>query len=71
MSENTAVEALLAKKQELIDEKQKAIEKFDAEITDLDIAIETLGGDRFMSIPAESRYDDESPNYIKSSQEEI
>lgn len=68
---NTAIEALIAKKQELINERVKMNEKFDKEITDLDIAIETLYGDKFPDVPAEDRFDDESPDYIKSSLEEI
>lgn len=67
---NPAIDLLIAKKQELIDEKVKMIEKFDKQITDLDIAIETLYGDKY-EVPNEERFDDESPNYIKSSQEEI
>lgn len=37
---NTAVEALTAKRTALVDEKQKMVERFDKEITDLEMATE-------------------------------
>ena len=68
---NLAVETLLAKRQQLEVEQAKMNEKFKAEIEDINMAIETLYGDRFLKITPAEVYDDESQEYIKASQEEI
>lgn len=65
-----AVEALLQKRDEVVAEKTRVNEKFDQEISELETAIETLSGKKVWEMPRETRYDDESPDYIKQSFEE-
>jgi hypothetical protein len=68
---NIAVEELLIKRQKLITERDRMVEKFYKEIIALEMAIETLSGRKVSDIASDYVYDDESPDYIKSSQEEI
>lgn len=65
------IKHLLEKRNALLDEKQKAIAKFDAEILEMESAIDTLGGKRVWTTEPALIYDDENPEYIKQSQEEI
>lgn len=66
-----AVEALLLKRQQLLDERTKAVSRFDQEISSLDTALEILSGKKVWELKAETLYDDERPDYIKASEEEI
>jgi hypothetical protein len=66
-----SLDALITKRQQLVDEKQNMIEKFDAQISDLESAIEILSGKKVWEISSETRFDDEHPDYIKSSLEEM
>lgn len=68
---NLALETLTTKRLELQIERNKMIAQFDQEITEIETAIEQLSGKKVWEITEEVRYDDENPNYIKSSQEEI
>ena len=71
MSSNLAVDSLLIKRQQLLDEKIKMLEKYNGEIEDLERAIEILSGKKSWELQSEILYDDEHPDYIKASQEEI
>jgi hypothetical protein len=71
MSNNTAIEVLQLKRELLITQRNKAIEEFDNQISNLETAIEELSGKKVWETERVNTYDDESPDYIKSSQEEI
>lgn len=69
---NLAVEALEIKRQELIVQKDRFNEQMDAQISELSIAIKQLCKEN--NIPYGDKvvqFDDESRDYIKSSQEEL
>ncbi len=68
---NTAVKVLEERKQQLIQEKAKMNDLFDNQINELEVAIESVLGKTVWDMPRVEIYDDENPNYIKSSQEEI
>lgn len=66
-----AIQELIKSRLTLVSEKDKMIAQFDGQINDLEKAIETLSGERAWEMPVNSvRYDDESPDYIKSSIED-
>lgn len=72
MSNNKVViNTLLSKRDTLISEKKKAIRQFNAEICEIENAIETLSGERPWQGGPAVLYDDEHPDYIKQSVEEI
>jgi hypothetical protein len=68
MNNNTVViSTLVAKREQLMAEKTKANARFDAEIAEIENAIETLSGTRLWERSVDPIYDDEHPDYIKSS----
>ena len=72
MSNNTAVvNYWLSKRDTLLTERGMAIERFDAEITEVEDAIKTLTGKTISEMVTEVLYDDQHPDYIKASAEEI
>lgn len=71
MAHDAATEVLLLKRQELLDEKSKMTDNFDAQIQNIETSIEKLEGKKVWEIAIPLRYDDENTNYVKSSQEEI
>jgi len=68
---NLAVEALELKRQQLLDEQSKMIEKFKTEISEIETAIEILSGKKVWEAAADFIYQDESQNYVRSSPEEM
>lgn len=68
---NFAIESLLVERQKLVDAKNKAIEKFDFEISEFDRAIKILEGRDIKDPSTITLYDDDHPDYIKGSQEEM
>lgn len=66
-----AVDFLILKRAELVAEQVKMNDQFNKEIVELETAIEKLAGSKVWETPIVERFDDENPNYIKSSQEEI
>jgi len=68
---NSAVEILNQKRLTLLDEQRKMNDKFQKEIDDLEVAILKLGGDVFLNTTPDDKYDDENPDQIKASLEEI
>lgn len=71
MSQSLGIEALIEKREQLVTERNNAIARFDSEISELDSCIELLSGKSVFDVVNETRFDDENPNYIKSSPEEI
>lgn len=67
MSNQIAIETLLKQRVEILNRKREAEEQFDKELNDLDAAIETLSGKKVWQAINEYIYDDENPDYIKTS----
>lgn len=68
---NVAIEELLKIKGVLEAERTKSYDGFTNQIKEIEIAIELLSGKKIEEIEKEFQYDDESPDYIKQSIEEI
>jgi hypothetical protein len=68
---NVAVESLLKQRQDLITERDRITEKFYNDISEIDAAIQSLTGRKASEVANEYKYDDENPNYIKGSFEEM
>jgi len=68
---NLAIESLTTKRQQLVEERQKAIDRFDYEIAELDEAIEAISGRKVKEVISEVIYDDENINYIKGTEDGI
>lgn len=71
MSKNPVVDFLLKERDRLIAEKGKMIEQFNNEIREMENAVDAIEGKRVWDNGPTHIYDDENPNYIKASQEEI
>lgn len=71
MATSLSIETLLNERQKLIDERNRVTHQFNEQISQLDTSIELLSGKTVWETVAETKYDDESPNYIKPSYEEI
>jgi len=67
---NPAIEALLQKRQKIIAEKVAINKQLDFNINGIENAIEQLSGKRVWEVESETIFDDENPNYIKSSIED-
>jgi hypothetical protein len=68
---NIAVQELVKKRQQLVDEKIKMIAKFDNELEQIESDIILIGEGKIWEKPSTEMFDDENPDYIKMSQEEI
>jgi len=68
---STAISELLKKKQELEAEQNRIYSDFQTQIDELSAAIETLSGKKIVEFEKGEFYDDQNPNYIKGSFEEI
>ncbi len=71
MQNQTAVEALHQKRTDLIIERDTFLAKINVEISGIESAIESLSGLKVWETEPTTLYDDENPNYIKSSLEEM
>jgi len=72
MSNNQVViDTLLAKMQQLMVERKAIIAKYDAEIEELEAAVAEYTGQKKVDGKHITLYDDESPDYIKQSPEEM
>lgn len=71
MSKNVAIEALITQREKLISERDNMLVKFNNDIQEVESSIELLSGKKVWDIVSETRFDDESSNYIKSSEEEM
>ncbi len=70
MSNQIAIETLQQKRQQLLLEKETFLGRIDAEINSIEAVIETLSGKKVWETEPSTVYDDESPDYIKSSIED-
>lgn len=71
MNNSLGLEALIEKRQNLIIERDNAVLTYNNQISELDSCIEILSGKKVWEVVNKTVYDDENPNYIRSSQEEI
>lgn len=71
MSNNLAIKLLLSKREALLSEKSGAMARFDTEIGEIETALAELTGKKVWEMTSETLYDDEHPDYIKASEEEI
>lgn len=71
MSNNFAVTELLKQRQRLVDEQTKMAERYQFEISEMERAIQLLTGNKEWETNSETLYDDNHPDYIKASAEEI
>lgn len=67
---NPAIESLLQKRQKIIAEKVAINKQLDSNINGIENAIEQLSGKKVWEVESETVFDDENPNYIKSSIED-
>ena len=67
---NPAIESLLQKRQKIIAEKVAINKQWDSNINGIENAIEQLSGKKVWEVESETVFDDENPNYIKSSIED-
>lgn len=68
---NIAVDILIEKRDKLLAELEDLNYKYGEEIKELNRAIVSLTGKSIPEVQAEIRYDDENPDYIRQSIEEI
>lgn len=72
MSNNQIViETLVKQREQLVAAREAFLAQNEADIHEIDNAIQILTGHRESKPKSITLYDDESPDYIKSSQEEI
>lgn len=69
--ENIAVQELIRKHDELVAENIRINTEYSEKIGDIYRAIELLTGEKASKYIKEEKYDDENPNYIKGSFEEM
>lgn len=66
---NQAIELLLKQRELVAAQRVKALEEFSVTLYDIETAIERLSGKKVWEVETEYKYDDQNPNYIKSSLE--
>jgi len=67
---NPAIEALLLKRNDLINKRDTEFALASQEIKAIEVGIEQLSGKKVWEVEDEAKFDDESPNYIKGSFED-
>jgi len=70
MNNQLAIQLLLNNRSKLVSQKARMLERLNSEISELEKAIEELSGKKVWEIESVVIYDDESPDYIKSSIED-
>ena len=73
MSNNQVViQSLIKQREQLIDKKLQAIAQFDADVLEIEKAIEILSGKKLGKEPFRTEpYDDENPDYITGNEDGI
>ncbi len=71
MSQSLGIDALNEKRNILVSERDKMLTDYNNQIKELESCIELLSGKPYTEYMADFQFDDENPNYIKSSPEEI
>lgn len=67
MRNRLAIDLLLRKRSEVTLERNKMLEKYNNDISEMEAAIEELSGKTVWETAADYLYDDENPDYIKGS----
>lgn len=70
MSNNIAIQVLLKRRKELQEERIKFLEISGNQIREIDHSIAALNGGEFI-LSDDPKYDDESPDYIKGTEDGI
>lgn len=71
MSQSLGIETLIQKREALVAERDAMLTDFNNQIAEFESCIELLSGKPYTEYMADYKFDDENPNYIRSSQEEI
>jgi hypothetical protein len=71
MENQVAIEALLKEREKLSTEQIALNRQFKEQISSIDASIERLSGKKVWEVKQDFIFDDENPNYIKGSQEEM
>jgi hypothetical protein len=71
MSNNLAVEVLMKNREELVGKRTRMLERYNKEISEIETALEQLAGKKVWEMGSDYHYDDENPDQIKQSIEEI
>lgn len=65
------IKTLVDKRDSLISEKTEMLYKFNSEISEIENALEELSGRKVWDLSKEELFDDNNPDYIKGSAEEM
>jgi hypothetical protein len=65
------INALIEKRDNLVFERDQMLTEYNNQIAEFESCIELLSGKPYSETVADFKFDDESPNYVKGSQEEI
>lgn len=68
---NPAVETLLKKREQVVEERRKMNEKFDNEIEQLESAIVLIAEGKVWEVSITETYDDENPDQIRGTEDGI
>jgi len=71
MNQSLGIETLLKKIAELEFDRYNMLVKYNNQIAEMESCIELLSGKPYSKTITDFKFDDESPNYIKNSQEEV
>lgn len=71
MGKSLGIDALVKKTEELIIERDNMLREYNSQIKELESCIELLSGKPYTEYMQDYKFDDENPNYIRSSQEEM
>jgi hypothetical protein len=67
----TSIDLLVDQRVKLLQEQHEMNQKYNSEIKELNVSIKKLRGYTHADLDDAHHYDDENPDYIKSSKEEI
>lgn len=70
MANEHAIALLQKERIALLSQKEQFLSEIDAQINDIENSIENLSGKSVWETEPKSMFDDENPNYIRSSHEE-
>lgn len=72
MSNNQIViDTLIKKRDQIMTERDAAVRKFNEQLEEIEDALDRLAGKEVWRVTDRTFYDDENPDYIRQSQEEI
>lgn len=71
MIKTLGINALIEKRDNLVFERDQMLTEYNNQIAEFESCIELLSGKPYSETIVDFKFDDESPNYIKSSQEEV